>query len=372
MYQVKCSKFGCYVLFLIALFLFAFNYSSYSQKQIAITFDDLPAALPRVSLKHTVELNKKLLSSLKKQEVPAIGFVNESMVDVYGEADERTDILRLWVNQGFELGNHTYTHKDYNSTNFNKFKEEIIKGGVLTNKVLSEKHQEIKYFRPPFLTTGATEEAKERLEHLLTEKKYIMALATVESSDFVFNLIYLKAKLQNDTAKMNVITDKYIEFTSKRLDYYEDLAEKVVGAPIPQIYLCHLNDLNADNINKLLLLFKKRGYSFISLDEALSHPVYQREDTYVGSKGLSWLLRWSTNKNRKQLLAQMPEVDSAVRADYNETRKNQFWILLPARVEGVSLLTKCVTVLVGFAFLFFMIIFFVRRNREVPKQNIAI
>jgi hypothetical protein len=40
----------------------------------------------------------------------------------------------------------------------------------------------------------------------------------------------------------------------------------------------------------------KRGYQFISLDEALRDAAYLTPDEFVGPMGPSWLHRWSLNK----------------------------------------------------------------------------
>jgi hypothetical protein len=42
--------------------------------------------------------------------VPAVGFVNERKLYKFGEADERINALHLWLDYGFELGNHTFNH----------------------------------------------------------------------------------------------------------------------------------------------------------------------------------------------------------------------------------------------------------------------
>ncbi|NUO83097.1 polysaccharide deacetylase, partial [candidate division KSB1 bacterium] len=37
----------------------------------------------------------------------------------------------------------------------------------------------------------------------------------------------------------------------------------------------------------------KRGYAFVSLEEALRDEAYRTEDTYTGPAGISWLQRWA-------------------------------------------------------------------------------
>ena len=87
---------------------------------IAITIDDLPG----VNLDDYQEVTDKLLTSLKKYQVPAIGFVNEN--NLYRYYKHKLDSTRLkllddWLAAGMELGNHTYSHPDYNRLTFEEF-----------------------------------------------------------------------------------------------------------------------------------------------------------------------------------------------------------------------------------------------------------
>lgn len=43
----------------------------------------------------------------------------------------------------------------------------------------------------------------------------------------------------------------------------------------------------------LLAMFKRRGYSFITLDQALTDEAYRLPEGYVGRNGFSWIHRWS-------------------------------------------------------------------------------
>ena len=57
--------------------------------------------------------------------------------------------------------------------------------------------------------------------------------------------------------------------------------------------LLHANPINADSFDALAKMMTGRGYSYISLEKALSDEAYRSPDTYVGPQGLSWLLRWA-------------------------------------------------------------------------------
>ena len=85
------------------------------ERQVAITVDDLPAgAADRMSGTAIDDMTAKLVGTLRDQKVPAVGFVNSGKLFKWGEADTRIKALQIWLDNGFELGNHTYSHASLN------------------------------------------------------------------------------------------------------------------------------------------------------------------------------------------------------------------------------------------------------------------
>ncbi len=85
------------------------------QREIVITIDDLPAGNANAMTgQEILEMTTKLLGTLQEQKVPAVGFVNEKKLYKFGEVDNRIKALSLWVESGFELGNHTFSHASLN------------------------------------------------------------------------------------------------------------------------------------------------------------------------------------------------------------------------------------------------------------------
>ncbi len=82
-------------------------------RRIALTFDDLPGVSQRSSLAVLDDINSRLLATLRIQQVPAVGFVNERGLDVPGEREARLELLRQWVGRNLTLGNHTYGAQEH-------------------------------------------------------------------------------------------------------------------------------------------------------------------------------------------------------------------------------------------------------------------
>ena len=79
-----------------------------ARREVAVTFDDLPA--PQGDLEDMRRITSRLLESVRRNGVPAVGFVNEGKLYRRGEVDERTELLRAWLDAGMEVGNHTFSH----------------------------------------------------------------------------------------------------------------------------------------------------------------------------------------------------------------------------------------------------------------------
>src|ERR1700758_4340658 len=125
------------------------------QRAVAFTIDDLPAgAANSMSAPEILEMTTKLLGTLRDQKVPAVGFVNEKKLYKLGEVDERIKALNLWLDAGFELGNHTFSHMSLNQAGLKAWEDVFIQGEAVTKFLLAQHNMKPRSFRHPFLDTG--------------------------------------------------------------------------------------------------------------------------------------------------------------------------------------------------------------------------
>ena len=270
-----------------------------ADRQVAITIDDLPAGMAdRLPAADITAMTLKLLGTLRDQKIPVVGFVNEKKLYNTGEVDERIAALKMWLDYGFELGNHTFSHASLNQVGLKAWEDEVIQGESVTRMLLAQRKMKLRYFRHPYLDTGRDLQTRRQAEAFLVERGYRIAPVTLDGWDWMFAGLYEDAKKRNDTALQQQIVKEYLAHHDAAIAYAEQLSVKVVGYEPKQILLLHASNLEADHIGELLDLLRKRGYRFITLEDALGDPAYSLPDTYVGEEGNGWIEHWAITQGK--------------------------------------------------------------------------
>jgi peptidoglycan/xylan/chitin deacetylase (PgdA/CDA1 family) len=269
------------------------------QREICITIDDLPAAdAGHMTGTEITAMTAKLLGTLRDQKIPAVGFVNERKLYKLDEVDERIKALGMWLDYGFELGNHTFSHASLNKVGLKEWEEDVIRGETVTRLLQAQHNMKMRYLRHPYLDTGRDLQTRREAEAFLVARNYSIAPVTMDAWDWMFAGVYEDARKRGDTALQQQLTAAYLAYTSAVFDYFEKLSRDMVGYEPKQILLLHGNWLEADHIGELLDLLRKRGYQFITLQDALSDSVYSLPDEFVGEEGGSWLEHWAITKGQ--------------------------------------------------------------------------
>jgi peptidoglycan-N-acetylglucosamine deacetylase len=284
---------ACSVLFILARAL-PLTAQALPDRQVAITIDDLPAGSANSMDAPTItEMTTKLLTTLREEKVPAVGFVNEKKLYKLGEVDERIKALRMWLDDGFELGNHTFSHSSLNKVGLQAWEDDVVQGESVTRMLLAEHKMKLRYFRHPFLDTGRDLETRREAEAFLVARGYRIAPVTLDAWDWMYAGVYEDAKKQGDAALQQQLTQSYLEYSNTMFAYSEQLAKQTIGYEPKQILLLHGNQLEADHIGDLIALLRKRGYRLITLEDALGDQAYSLPDTFVGEEGTGWIDHWA-------------------------------------------------------------------------------
>lgn len=250
--------------------------------QVAVTIDDLPWVGKVHEAETRLSATRRLLATLERREVPAVGFVNCERV--------RPDaaVLRLWLEAGLTLGNHTATHPDLNTVDPAKWVDDAERCHTLLSELQGHPPE---YFRYPFLHEGPTVERQRSAREGLDRLGYTNATVTIDNSEFMLASYYARAVDRGDSARAEAVVRAYVQHLTEALAHFDRVAQETFGRQIPQVLLLHANLLAADHLDEVLQAYDAAGVEFISLREALSDRVFRLESDYVGPKGLSWIYR---------------------------------------------------------------------------------
>ena len=268
-------------------------------RQVAVTFDDLPAVPLTIPVARQQVITRDLLKAIKAADVPAIGFVNENKLQTNGKNDPRKiKLLEQWLDAGLELGNHTYSHPDLHRISVDDYENNIVAGERVLSELLAPRGRKVRWFRHPFLHTGTSIATKKRIERFLRTRGERVAPVTLDNGEWIFARAYERAIANGDAALKQRLGTEYIAYMDRKLAYFEQQSVALFGRNIPHVLLVHANHLNADWFDELAASMKQRGYSFITLDKAVADPAYDSKDEYAGPAGLTWIHRWAITRKK--------------------------------------------------------------------------
>lgn len=275
------NKISCYLICITILLFFSFQANSMT-RQIAITLDDLPF----VGDEPNFHLNK-IIDCIQQYRIPVTGFV-------IGQSVHKINlpVLERFRAVGLSLGNHTYSHADLSRWNTLDYIADIDKADAILRPFLSQP----KYFRYPYLSMGQGEKKKAVLNHLAQES-YHVAPITIDSKDFVFNQqLYSVPEIERRNF-LSTLKPVYLDYL---LIQTQDAESRNLLNKTPdkaQILLIHANLLNAYVLEDIIKLYQRLGYSFISLQEALStfEPTSQLSEPNITQKTKKTIAQKSSN-----------------------------------------------------------------------------
>ncbi|MCP4916734.1 MAG: polysaccharide deacetylase family protein [Proteobacteria bacterium] len=239
--------------------------------KVAITIDDIPwnAGKPDEGV---APATKRILAALEKHQAPAVAFVNCEAA--------WPEVLALWEQGGVELGNHQSRHDDLKRVPM----ETWLEGAHACSAELRERG-ELRYFRYPYLRRGNDVETRDAVRRDLESSGLTIAPVTIDNHEWMLASEYAKS---NENAA--ALYPGHLVAASM---HFRDEAFKSQGRDVKHVLLLHANTLNADHLDAALTALENSGAVFITLEEALSDPVYALDDQYAGKAGVSWLDRVS-------------------------------------------------------------------------------
>ena len=281
-------------LFILLLLFFSTIHIIGQEKKLCISIDDVPSVKYK-SKRYNLdkEITLKLIETFNQYDIPAIGFVNEKKLYKKGRLDSnRVELLHLWLQNGCDLGNHTFSHFDYNNVPDSIYFNDIIKGQEIIKPLLNKYGKTLKYFRHPYLHSGGDSIKNIKLKKFLSNNGYTPCPVTIDNDDYLFAKAYQNAISKDDRELSSRIGKSYIDYMEKKLLFFEKKSIEIFGRNIAQTLLVHASLLNADYLDELAIMYTKHGYRFVSQEEVLKQKEYATEIITYSNRGLSWIYRW--------------------------------------------------------------------------------
>jgi peptidoglycan/xylan/chitin deacetylase (PgdA/CDA1 family) len=239
-------------------------------QQIAFTWDDLPAhsALPQGETR--VEIGHKLIAAMKEANLPpAYGFVN-------GVAIERepasAPMLKDWRDAGFLLGNHTWSHMNLNTSSVADWIADLQKNESILEQYSNS--SDWHWLRYPFLAEGDTPEKRAAVRKFLGVHGYKIAAVTMSFGDYMWNEPYARCVARNDTTSIAQLESTYLQAAADDADFRRAMAKALFNHDIPYVLLMHVGAFDARMLPRLLKLYRDKGFTFVTLQEAEKDPFY--------------------------------------------------------------------------------------------------
>ncbi|MES2987251.1 MAG: GDSL-type esterase/lipase family protein, partial [Pseudomonadota bacterium] len=240
---------------------------------IAFTFDDMPAHGQLPIGTTWPEVGNKIIMALKAANAPATGFVNGALLE---QAPGSEAVLDAWRAAGLPLGNHGWSHANLDNLTDAQFAEQLEKNEALLAARMGS--EDWHWFRYPFLSEGGADPQKRaRIRKLLAAKGYKVATVTMDFGDWAFTGPYARCVAKQDYTALAEMEKAWLSGAAASADRYRTMSRMLYGRDIPYVLLMHLGALDAKLMPQLLEMYRKKGFRFVSLEEASRDPYYRAE-----------------------------------------------------------------------------------------------
>lgn len=256
-----------------ALLVFAASVQSARAQQIAFTWDDLPAHGPLPPGETRVDIGRKIIAAMKDAHMPPVyGFVNGISIE---REPASAPMLKEWRDAGLFLGNHTWSHMNLNTQPLADWEADLEKNEPVLEKYAAG--TDWHWLRYPYLAEGNTPQKREGVRKFLADHGYRIADVTMSFGDYMWNEPYARCAAKNDTAAIAELEKSYLDAAAADVDFRRAMAKTLFGHDIPYVLLMHVGAMDARMLPRLIDLYKSKGFTFITLQEAESDPFYKPE-----------------------------------------------------------------------------------------------
>src|SRR5262245_40796329 len=168
--------------------------------EVSITMDDL--SLFGADEATALKRNQAILATFRAHSIKAAIFVCAANIDT----PLGPRLLKQWNDDGHMICNHTYSHRNYEKSDFTQYWHDILRCEAL----IKDYPQFRRLFRFPYLKEGKTAEQRDQLRSFLAEHGYRNGAVTIDASDWYID-DRLRKRLEADAkADTHAFRDYYV------------------------------------------------------------------------------------------------------------------------------------------------------------------
>jgi peptidoglycan/xylan/chitin deacetylase (PgdA/CDA1 family) len=109
----------------------------------------------------------------------------------------------------------------------------------------------------------------------LAERGYRIAGVTASFADYEWNEPYARCEAKHDGKEIHWLERSYLKAAEEDIGYRRAMSQKLLGADIPYVLLMHIGAFDARMLPRLLAMYKRHGFTFVSLADAEKDPFYR-------------------------------------------------------------------------------------------------
>jgi peptidoglycan/xylan/chitin deacetylase (PgdA/CDA1 family) len=252
-----------------------------ARPEIAITFDD-PKTERGANLRWQ-DLNDRVLGALSRHKIKSILFVCGMRVD----SGAGNELIAAWDRRGHLIGNHTYSHLNFDTVKLADFETDVLKNEPL----VTSRANFARLFRYPFFKEGDTAGKRDGMRSFLRERGYRIGRATIDASDWAINARLERRVAETPTADLGGYRNFFLQHIWERTQFYHSLAQRVWALPVRHTLLLHHSALNALFLDDLIAMFVAKGWRPVDAGYAYQDPIYNLQPkTLPAGESLVWAL----------------------------------------------------------------------------------
>ena len=240
---------------------------------IALTFDDLPAAGSLPPGQNRTKIAAALTAELKAVHLEGTyGFVNAVKLENDPDAQQA---LRIWVDGGMNIGNHTWSHMPLTANTAEAFEREIDLNEPALAKYAGTRDWH--WFRYPFLWEGDTLDKRRAVRAYLKAHGYRVAQVTLDFEDYAWNDAYARCLARPGYADIAWLRQSYLDTAAEYIRLGREESRIAFGHEIPNVMLLHATAFTTLMLPELVDLLQRQGFRFAPLPDVEQDPVYAQD-----------------------------------------------------------------------------------------------